>query len=86
MSFPESVDATTAGSLAFIVSLRGLCNTLHFNSDPVLSFSEFELFSTAIEKDCRHTESETSQGCDNEKDIGIKKENAIHWKEKSTQP
>jgi hypothetical protein len=28
-----------------------------------------ENISTAIEKDCRHTESETSQGCDNEKDI-----------------
>jgi hypothetical protein len=42
-----------------------------------------ENISTAIEKDCRHTESETSQGCDNEKDIGIKKENVIHWKEKS---
>jgi hypothetical protein len=28
-------------------------------------------------------ERETSQGCDNEKDIGIKKENVIHWKEKS---
>lgn len=42
-----------------------------------------ENISTAIEKDCRHTESETSQGCDNEKDIGTKKENVIHWKEKS---
>ena len=42
-----------------------------------------ENITTAIEKDCRHTESEISQGCDNEKDVGIKKENVIHRKEKS---